>query len=58
MAVSMCTYGSKYMAVKFEVPTAVLPKILVFWDVTLCHCVSGSQHFYKSKCLTLKLKEI
>jgi len=62
MAVSMCTYGSKYvylwqyvcvlmavsMAVKSEVSTVALPKILVFWDVTLCHCVSGSQHFYKS----------
>jgi len=41
--VNVCTYCSSNA------------KIPVFWDITLCHCVNGSQHFYKSYYFTLKL---
>jgi hypothetical protein len=34
------SFGEKVFSVRFLVPTAVLLKIQVFWDVMLCHWIS------------------
>jgi hypothetical protein len=38
---------------RFEFLTAMLLRIQDFWDMTLCHVVSGSQHFEGSWCIHL-----
>lgn len=38
----------------FEVLTAVLLRIHVFWDVMLCHWASGPRHSEASECLHLQ----
>jgi len=40
-----------YLNMRFEVLTAVMLKIQVFWDVTLCHWVSGCQCSEEPYCL-------
>ena len=41
-------------AVRYEVLTTTLPKIQIFWDVTLQCQARSSQHFKGSSCLQLQ----
>ena len=41
--------------VQFEVVTVVQMKIMVFWDVTQCHCASGIRSFKRTQYLHLKV---
>lgn len=37
--------------------TAVFLKIQVIWDLTLCHCVSGSWHFAATLCPAFRVRQ-
>jgi hypothetical protein len=51
---SICMYQVKIKTARFEVLTAVLLKIQVFWFVTLCRWASNSGRFERPWCRYLQ----
>jgi hypothetical protein len=51
---SICMYQAKTKTARFEVLTAVLLKIQVFWFMTLCRWASNSGRFERPWCRHLK----
>jgi hypothetical protein len=49
-----CKQENKLWIVGFDVPTTVLLRIKVLWDVKLCCWLSSYQQFKRSKCLHLQ----
>ena len=47
----------RYGGARFEVLTAVLMNIQVFWNVTLCLCVSTSSRRFGISVLNFRVKE-